>query len=145
MAAMTIPKWFAKALPILMLIYGAASLIHFIHNAEFLRDYPGLPVTWTRAGVYAVWLGMTGLGIAGWLLFRSRFPSLGLLLVCVYAAIGMDSLGHYVVASFSAHTAMMNLTILLEVTAAAAVLATALTLLVFQFNQKRPSKGPFLI
>jgi hypothetical protein len=120
----------AKALPILMLIYGVASLIHFIHNAEFLRDYPGLPATWTRAGVYAVWLGMTGLGIAGWLLFRSRFPVLGLLLVCGYALLGMDSLGHYVVASFSEHSVMMNVTILLEVTAAGVVLAVAMVLVV---------------
>jgi hypothetical protein len=120
----------AKALPVLMLVYGIASLIHFIHNAEFLRDYPGLPATWTRAGVYAVWLGMTGLGIAGWLLFRNRFPVLGLLLVCAYAVLGMDSLGHYVVASFSEHTVMMNLTILLEVTAAGVVLAMAMALLV---------------
>lgn len=34
----------------LLVAYGAASLVHFIHNAEFLGDYPGLPATWTRAG-----------------------------------------------------------------------------------------------
>ena len=38
-----------KALPFLLLIYAAASLAHFIHNAEFLTDYPGMPASWTRS------------------------------------------------------------------------------------------------
>ncbi len=50
------------------------------------------------------------------------FPRMGLLLLGVYALLGLDSLGHYIVASFSEHTLAMNLTILLEVTAAALVL-----------------------
>lgn len=54
-----------KSLAVLLVVYGAASLVHFIHNAEFLRDYPGLPQTWTRAGVYGVWLAMTAVGVAG--------------------------------------------------------------------------------
>ncbi len=115
----------AKALPYLLIIYGIASLVHFIHNAEFLRDYPGLPATWTRGGVYGAWLGMTAVGIFGWLLVRGRYPVAGLLLACVYAALGMDSIGHYVVAPMAAHSSMMNMTILLEVTAAAAVFIVA--------------------
>lgn len=115
----------AKALPYLLIIYGIASLVHFIHNAEFLRDYPGLPATWTRGGVYGAWLGMTAVGICGWLLVRGRYAVVGLLLVCVYAALGMDSLGHYVVAPMAAHSSMMNVTILLEVVAGAAVFIVA--------------------
>jgi len=53
----------------------------------------------------------------------------GLALVCVYAALGMDSLGHYVLAPMAAHSATMNTTILLEVTAAAAVFAAAAALI----------------
>ena len=30
-----------RSLLILLLVYGAASLVHFGHNAEFIRDYPG--------------------------------------------------------------------------------------------------------
>ena len=130
----------AKALPFLLLIYGIASLVHFIHNAEFLRDYPGLPATWTRAGVYGAWIGVTAVGIAGWLLARGRYPVAGLLLVCVYAALGMDSLGHYVVAPMGAHSTMMNVTILLEVSAAAAVLIVATMLIaghVVRYRQRR--------
>ena len=40
----------------LMLVYGAASLLHFMHNAVYLRDYPNLPVWLTSAGVVGAWL-----------------------------------------------------------------------------------------
>ena len=112
-----------RLLPVLLLAYGAASLVHFIHNAEFLPEYPGLPATWTRAGVYGAWLAMTAVGIAGWLLAASRYRMAGLLLLAAYAAAGLDSLGHYVLAPLSAHSAAMNATILTEVAAATLVMA----------------------
>lgn len=114
-----------KHLPLLALLlaYGLASLVHFVHNAEFLRDYPGLPQTWTRAGVYAAWLAMTAIGILGWLLLTRGRALAGLATLVVYAALGLDSLGHYVVAPLTAHSLGMNSTILLEVAAAALVLA----------------------
>lgn len=111
-----------KTLLALLLAYVAASFIHFVHNAEFLRDYPGLPETWTRAGVYLAWAGMTLVGLSGWVLVRRGFRIAGLVLLAVYAALGLDSLGHYVIAPLSAHTVSMNSTILLEVTAAALVM-----------------------
>ena len=76
-----------RLLPVLLLAYGAASLAHFIHNAEFLPDYPGLA------------------------------------LLAAHAMAGLDGLGHYVLAPFSAHSAAMNSTIVVEVAAAAFVLA----------------------
>ena len=106
----------------LLLIYGVATLVHFIHNAEFLGDYPNMPATWTRAGVYFAWLGMTFIGVAGWFLVVRGFRLAGLALLAAYAVGGLDSLGHYVLAPLSAHTVAMNATILVEVTAAAALL-----------------------
>ncbi|APV48841.1 hypothetical protein BWI17_03600 [Betaproteobacteria bacterium GR16-43] len=126
-----------KLLPVLMLVYGAASLVHFIHNAEFLADYPGLPVTWTRAGVYSAWAAMSALGFCGWLLVSRGYPVVGLLLVAVYAALGMDSLGHYVLAPMSAHSPAMNATILLEVSAAALVFLEAARLMVLHVASRR--------
>ena len=106
----------------LLALYAVASLVHFIHNAEFLGDYPGLPDSWSRGGVYLAWLAMTAVGgVGAWLLLRGR-EVLGLSLLAVYAACGLDSLGHYVVAPLSAHTAMMNSTILFEVGMAGLVL-----------------------
>jgi hypothetical protein len=106
----------------LLLFYGVATFVHFIHNAEFLGDYPNMPTTWTREGVYFAWIGMTLVGITGWLLIKRGYRLAGLALLAAYAVCGLDSLGHYVLAPLSAHTVAMNATILLEVTAAAALL-----------------------
>jgi hypothetical protein len=103
-------------------VFFAASLVHFVHNAEFLADYPGLPATWTRSGVYAAWLAMAAIGLAGWFLVRRGYRLPGLAALAAFAVAGLDSLGHYVVAPASAHTLAMNSTILLEVTAAALLL-----------------------
>jgi hypothetical protein len=105
----------AKPLIIVTALYMAASLAHFIHNAEFLSDYPNLPGTWTRGGVYGAWLGMTLVGAVGLILFLRGHARVGLVLVAVYSLLGMDSLGHYFLAPLSAHAAAMNVTILLEV------------------------------
>ncbi len=112
----------SRRLLTLTLLYMITSLIHFIHNAEFLADYPNLPSAWTRSGVYLAWLAMTCLGVVGFVLVRRGYKTIGLLLLAVYAVLGMDSIGHYVVAPLSAHTTIMNVTILLEVSAAAFVL-----------------------
>jgi len=119
-----------RTLAVLLLVYAAASFVHFIHNAEFLAYYPNLPASWTRSGVYIAWLGMTAIGITGWLLVSRGWHITGLLLLAGYALAGLDSLGHYVVAPFSAHTFAMNATILFEVAAAALVLAAVIRQLV---------------
>jgi hypothetical protein len=111
-----------RILACMLLIYAVASLVHFTHNAEFLADYPGLPTSWSRAHVYLAWIAMTAVGVLGWfLLSRGRLLT-GLWVLVAYAALGLDSLGHYLLAPLSAHTLTMNGTILLEVTAAALVL-----------------------
>lgn len=115
-----------KTLLILLLIYGAASLIHFIHNAEFLANYPNMPASWSRTGVYLAWMGLTAVGVAGWILLSRDYQVAGLSLLIVYAFFGLDSLGHYVLAPLSDHTAAMNSTILFEVAAAALVLIEVL-------------------
>ena len=104
-----------RLLFVLLGLYAVAGLIHFVHNAEFLNDYPGLPDSWSRGGVYLAWLAMTAVGGVGALLVYRGYEFLGLILLAIYAALGLDSLGHYVMAPLPAHTAMMNTTILLEV------------------------------
>jgi hypothetical protein len=123
-------------LPILLVVYAAASLVHFVHNAEFLADYPGMPAAWTREGVYAVWVAMTLIGVVGWLLATRGYRVAGLLLVALYAVCGLDSLGHYLLAPVSAHTAAMNSTILAEVIAAALVFAEVVRQLAQQVLRK---------
>jgi hypothetical protein len=114
----------------LMLIYGAASLIHFTHNAVFLQDYPNLPAWLSAADVYMAWLGVAAVGVAGYILMRLGQPIIGLIVVGVYAVLGLDGLAHYTRAPFAEHTAAMNFTILFEVTTAAILLGAVVTQLI---------------
>jgi hypothetical protein len=110
---------------VLCIAYAAASLIHFAHNAAFLADYPSMPDWLSPAKVYAAWLGLTAVGVAGYCLFHQGFQLTGLLVIAVYAALGFDSLSHYVIAPLSAHTTMMHVTIWLDVAAATLLLIAA--------------------
>jgi hypothetical protein len=107
----------------LMLVYGAASLLHFVHNAVYLNAYPNLPAWLTASGVIGAWLVVAGVGTLGYLCYSrvSRIP--GLALIAVYALFGFAGLDHYAVAPVSAHSVAMNMTILLEVAFALALLA----------------------
>jgi len=109
---------------LLMLVYGGASLLHFMHNAIYLHDYPNLPVWLTTGGVVAAWLVIASVGLLGYLLYSRVSRVAGLIAVTAYAVLGFGGLDHYTVAPVSAHTVAMNLTILLEA-------ATAAVLLVF--------------
>ena len=111
-----------KSLLPLLLIYGIATLVHFSHNAEFIAEYPSLPASWSRVDVYVAWIALTTIGVTGWLLMSRGFFTVGCVVLAVYACVGLDSLGHYLLAPLSAHTLAMNVTILAEVTAAGLVL-----------------------
>jgi hypothetical protein len=107
-----------------MLVYGAASLLHHVHNAVFLADYPNMPAWITPAHVCAAWVVVAAIGVVGFLLRRCGWRVAGLLAVGVYAAYGLDGLAHYGLAPVSAHTFAMNLTIWLEVGTALVLLMT---------------------
>jgi hypothetical protein len=119
----------------LLLLYLAASLLHFVHNAEYLADYPNLPAWLSRADVYLAWLGQAAVGVVGYVLYRIGWRLSGLLLIGAYAAFGFDGLLHYTRAPFAAHTAAMNLTIGFEVAAAVLLLCAVVALVA----QKRTS------
>jgi hypothetical protein len=112
-------KW---TLEVLLLIYLGASLLHFVHNAEYVQAYPNLPDWITRASVYGTWLGITAGGLTGYLLYCFKSRVLGLIVLCLYAAAGLDGLLHYLLAPVGAHTHGMNLTIWFEVVMAAILL-----------------------
>ena len=111
-----------RSLIALVLVHTATSLLHFVHNAVFLEDYPNMPVWISPAGVYAVWLGEAAIGAAGALLWiRGRV--VGLALIAIYAVLGLGGLDHYTLAPMSAHTIAMNATIWLETATGIALLA----------------------
>lgn len=119
---------------ILLIVYCAASLFHFVHNAVFIDEYPNLPGWISAVGVYITWFGITGIGIVGYLLLRRGHWCIGFVTVAVYGALGLDGLGHYSLAPLLAHTFTMNLTIWLEAITAVLVLIAVTGLMVRQLR-----------
>jgi len=123
------PIGFPQHLWALVLVYFVASLAHFAHNAEYIAYYPNMPAWLTREQVYLAWLGITCIGVAGLAVFRFGFHALGVLLVAVYGAFGLDGLAHYTLALCSEHTLATNITIWSEAVAGfVLMLASALLL-----------------
>ena len=112
-----------RALVTLVLVHAAVSLLHFVHNAAYLADYPNMPAWISPVGIYGVWLAEAAIGAVGVLLL-SRGLRGGLSLIALYALLGLGGLDHYTLAPMSAHTLAMNATIWLET-------ATGIALLVF--------------
>lgn len=111
------------ALLVALLAGVAATFFHHLHNAEFLDQYPNMPVWLSPMGVYAVWAAATAAGVAGYCLLRSGYRVAGLVLLILYGCYGLDGLAHYGLASVFAHTLAMNVSIWLEAATAVALLA----------------------
>jgi hypothetical protein len=111
-----------RSLIALVLVHAAASLLHFVHNATFLADYPNMPAWISPAVVYGVWLAEAAVGAAGVMLVLGG-RMIGLLLIAIYAVLGFGGLDHYTLAPMSAHTLAMNATIWLETATGVVLLA----------------------
>jgi hypothetical protein len=123
-------------MPWLLGFYAAASLLHFAHNAEYLAQYPNLPVSWSRADVYLAWWILMVLGLLGYVLFRGGYRRVGLTVLAIYGGFGFGGLLHYTRAPIAHHSATMNLTIWTEVATAAVFLINVTTI---AFQQVRRS------
>lgn len=119
----------SKFLTPFLLAYTAASVFHFVHNAIFLGHYPNMPNWISQLGVYSALTAVVAIGMTGYLFYVLGYRVLGLVVLGAYAAFGFDGLAHYTLAPASAHTFTMNLTIWLEVTTAACLLAVIIILL----------------
>jgi hypothetical protein len=104
-----------RPLAALMGIYLCASLLHFVHNAEFIAYYPGLPAWITREAVYWSWLVIASIGALGVLALRFGWQAVGALLIGIWGAKGLAGLLHYRLALCSEHTMVANFTIGFEV------------------------------
>jgi len=100
-----------KLVWVVVATYFVASLAHFTHNAEYIAFYPNMPAWLTREQVYLAWLAVTGIGVLALLLLRFGLRALGVALVGVYGALGLDGLAHYTLALCSEHTLATNITI----------------------------------
>ena len=111
-----------RALVTFMIVYGTTSLAHFVHNAVYLDTYPHLPAWITPVVVFASWLVIAGTGVFGYCWYRRGSRAVGLMVIGLYALLGFGGLDHYAVAPVSAHSMVMNVTILGEVIAASVLL-----------------------
>ena len=105
------PRHLPKYLWIMFAAYLLASLAHFAHNAEFIVFYPNLPSWLTREHVYFAWLAITGIGVLGLAVTRTRWRTVGVALMGLYGAFGLDGLAHYTLALCGEHTLVANVTI----------------------------------
>ena len=125
-----------RALPWLLLLYCGASLLHFAHNAEYIADYPNLPEWISRASIYGAWCAIFLIGLGGYLLLHRGRTMIGLILLTIYTALGLDGLLHYGRAPISSHSFGMNLTIWIEVLTAALALGAVLWLAASRLRRK---------
>lgn len=110
------------ALSIALTLTAAATLVHHVHNAAFIDQYPNMPGWLSPLGVYAAWLAATAVGAGGYWLLTHGYRVAGMVLLILYGCYGLDGLVHYALAPVSAHTPAMNLSIWLEAATAAALL-----------------------
>lgn len=110
----------------LALLYCVASLTHFAHNAEYIAFYPNMPAWLTREQVYVVWMGISLIGVAAFVLYFFGWPIASAGLLAIYGSFGFDALGHYALALCSQHTLVQNLTIWFEAAAGAALLSSCI-------------------
>jgi len=124
MPSSTLPKH----IQLLFLVFFAANLTHFVHNAEYIAYYPGIPSWLTREKVYLAWVAGASVGLIGLRMYRTRWKVLGLVLLAAYGALGIDGLAHFTLALCSDHTLVTNLTIWFEVLAGLSLLLASAVL-----------------
>jgi len=122
-------------------VYFVANLAHFAHNAEYIAFYPSVPAWLTREHVYFAWLGITSIGVAALLLLRLGFHAVGVALVSLYGAFGLDGLAHYTLALCSEHTLTTNVTIWSEAVAGFMLMLAAALLLGRRFARRPGASG----
>jgi hypothetical protein len=125
-------------LPWLFVLYAAATLLHFAHNAEYLAKYPNLPTSWSRGEVYTAWCCVMALGLLGYGLFALGHRRIGRAILGSYAILGFGGLLHYTRAPMHDHSAMMNVTIWTE--AAMGTLLLASVVLVGRITSPRGAR-----
>jgi hypothetical protein len=117
-----------KHIQLLFLVFFAANLTHFVHNAEYIAYYPGIPSWLTREKVYLAWVAGASVGLIGLRVYSTRWKVLGLVLLAAYGALGIDGLAHFTLALCSDHTLVTNLTIWFEVLAGLSLLLASAVL-----------------
>ena len=120
-----------------MSIYLLATFSHFAHNALFIDQYPNFPSQISGTAVFGAWIGITSIGVVGYLLMQYGKQMIGLIVIAVYSVMGFSGLAHYTTTPLVAHSFIINFSIWLEATTGLMVLIIAVKLLVKQFRNGR--------
>lgn len=84
-----------------LLILGIASTtVHYTDNAVSIEQYPQ-PSWISEPVIFAVWIGLTATGIAGYVLYRQGRTRPALALLVVYSYTGLSTPLHYLYGSLS--------------------------------------------
>jgi hypothetical protein len=118
----------SRVLGTLLLLAIPLSLIHYTDNYLAFDLYPPgslLGIEVTRDSIWISWLVFVASGVAGYLLYRRRrFATAGVLLA-VYSVSGLISIGHYAEPGMSELAWWRHVSIWIDITLGAAVLAFA--------------------
>ena len=102
--------------------------LHYTDNYLFIDDYP--QPEWIKAEtIYVVWVLLTLIGIAGYLLYRAGRPNLGAAYLLLYSYTGLSSLGHYFFGSFDSFSLKMHALVWADGIAGGVVAVCALSIL----------------
>jgi hypothetical protein len=95
-------------LKLILIVSIISTAIHFTDNYRFIDLYPQ-PSWITAPSIYQSWIILTGIGIAGYWLYKFRKFWLAYVCLITYSLTGLASPGHYLYGSLSQFSLKMHL------------------------------------
>ena len=111
--------------------------VHYTDNYLYFDEYPQ-PGSLQRWHVWAGWLLLTAVGVAGYRLYASGRALPGYVCLVVYSYTGLSSLGHYLYGTLGEFSAKQHFFILVDGVAGASVIAFVVWSVV---TQRGPHEG----
>jgi len=118
-----------RVLRVLLTLAIGFSIVHYTDNVVAYDVYPPgsvLGIEVTRDLVWISWIVFVAAGLAGFALYRRGRLLAAALLLAVFSTSGLISLGHYTVPGMSEVAWWRHVSIWIDITLGAAVLAFAL-------------------
>ena len=114
-----------KALSRVLVAGAVLTTVHYTDNYLYFDEYPQ-PASLRRWQVYAGWLLLTAVGVAGYRLYRRGLVAAAYVCLVVYSYTGLSSLGHYLYGALGEFSAKQHVFILVDGAAGASVVAFVL-------------------
>jgi hypothetical protein len=105
-----------------LLVGVVLTTVHYTDNYLYFDEYPQ-PASLRRWHVYAGWLVLTAVGLAGYRLYAAGHELPAYVCLVVYSYTGLSSLGHYLYGALEEFSVKQHIFILVDGLAGAAVIA----------------------